>query len=165
MRNTGVVVALSMAISIAAFVAPSALFGAGPEVTCTMRYQPVCAARQAQCIKAPCYPVYQTYDNACSASAAGAKVIHDGACMSQETGLVVGPKAALQLGNSTIARVTSPVDSPSTSTTVPILLMSQLASRGTSSARLDADWFQDLFEQCLDAVKWIRARMLITVTE
>jgi hypothetical protein len=85
--------------------------------------------------------------------------------MSQETGLVVGPKAALQLGNSTIARVTSPVDSPSTSTTVPILLMSQLASRGTSSARLDADWFQDLFEQCLDAVKWIRARMLITVTE
>ena len=34
---------------------------------CTMEYAPVCAEVQVQCIKAPCYPVQQTFSNACMA--------------------------------------------------------------------------------------------------
>lgn len=34
---------------------------------CTMQYDPVCAEVQVQCIKAPCYPITQTFWNACSA--------------------------------------------------------------------------------------------------
>jgi hypothetical protein len=34
---------------------------------CTMDYNPVCAVVQVQCIKAPCYPIQQTFWNACSA--------------------------------------------------------------------------------------------------
>lgn len=34
---------------------------------CTMEYAPVCAEVQVQCIKAPCYPVKQTFGNTCSA--------------------------------------------------------------------------------------------------
>jgi len=34
---------------------------------CTMEYAPVCAEVQVQCIKAPCYPVQQTFSNSCMA--------------------------------------------------------------------------------------------------
>ena len=34
---------------------------------CTMEYAPVCAEVQVQCVKAPCYPVKQTFGNTCSA--------------------------------------------------------------------------------------------------
>ena len=34
---------------------------------CTMEYAPVCAEVQVQCIKAPCYPITQTFWNTCSA--------------------------------------------------------------------------------------------------
>lgn len=34
---------------------------------CTEQYQPVCAAYQVQCIKAPCNPVPKTYGNSCFA--------------------------------------------------------------------------------------------------
>jgi hypothetical protein len=34
---------------------------------CTMEYAPVCAEVQVQCIKAPCFPMKQTFGNACSA--------------------------------------------------------------------------------------------------
>ena len=165
MRKTGVVAASSIAISIAAFMAPNALFGAGSGVMCTMEYQPVCAAHQVQCIKAPCYPVYQTYGNACTAGVAGSKVIHEGACLPQETGPITGPKADPTLGSIMIARVASRTGTTSTSTTALISLTASLASSGTSTVRLDTDWLQDLFQRCFDALKWIRARMLITGTE
>lgn len=60
----------------------------GSGVMCTMQYQPVCAAKQVQCIKAPCYPVYQTYGNSCTAGADNATVIHEGECLPNETGPV-----------------------------------------------------------------------------
>lgn len=34
---------------------------------CTMEYAPVCAEVQVQCVKAPCFPVKQTFGNTCSA--------------------------------------------------------------------------------------------------
>lgn len=34
---------------------------------CTMEYAPVCAEVQVQCIKAPCFPVNETFWNTCSA--------------------------------------------------------------------------------------------------
>jgi len=34
---------------------------------CTMEYAPVCAEVQVQCVKAPCYPIKQTFSNTCSA--------------------------------------------------------------------------------------------------
>lgn len=34
---------------------------------CTMEYTPVCAEVTLQCVKAPCYPIQQTFSNTCSA--------------------------------------------------------------------------------------------------
>jgi hypothetical protein len=34
---------------------------------CAQIYDPVCARVDIQCIKAPCYPVYETHPNACTA--------------------------------------------------------------------------------------------------
>lgn len=34
---------------------------------CTKIYKPVCATVQIQCIKAPCYPIEQTFGNTCEA--------------------------------------------------------------------------------------------------
>ncbi len=47
---------------------------------CTMEYAPVCWSVQVQCIKAPCYPVRETFGNACTAAAAGATNITVGEC-------------------------------------------------------------------------------------
>jgi hypothetical protein len=55
---------------------------------CTMEYAPVCAAKQVYCIRAPCYPVYQTYGNLCQMSGDNAVLIHQGECTSSETGPV-----------------------------------------------------------------------------
>jgi hypothetical protein len=55
---------------------------------CTMEYAPVCAAKQVQCVRAPCYPVYQTYGNSCTAANDDAAVIHQGECTATETGPV-----------------------------------------------------------------------------
>ncbi|HEY4477122.1 MAG TPA: hypothetical protein VJB56_00670 [Candidatus Paceibacterota bacterium] len=38
----------------------------GAEV-CTQNYDPVCAKVNVQCIKAPCYPIRETFSNACGA--------------------------------------------------------------------------------------------------
>ncbi len=38
---------------------------------CTMDYTPVCALIQAQCIKAPCSPLFQTKSNECTAKSLG----------------------------------------------------------------------------------------------
>ena len=51
---------------------------------CTMEYAPVCAAHQVQCVRAPCYPVYETYSNACMAG--DSPIIHQGECTGKETG-------------------------------------------------------------------------------
>lgn len=45
---------------------------------CTMQYAPVCGEVQVQCIKAPCYPVYQTFWNACMAN--DNKIIYEWEC-------------------------------------------------------------------------------------
>lgn len=55
---------------------------AADQVMCTMQYDPVCAEKQVVCIKAPCYPIQQTYGNACTAWADGAKVLYKGECKS-----------------------------------------------------------------------------------
>ena len=38
---------------------------------CTLEYAPVCGLVEVQCIKAPCYPVPETFSNGCSACAQG----------------------------------------------------------------------------------------------
>lgn len=58
---------------------------------CTMEYAPVCGVTQVQCIKAPCYPVSQTYGNKCGAEAANAKVAYEWECIS--------PKLEVKLQN------------------------------------------------------------------
>ena len=54
-----------------------------------MQYAPVCGAQEVQCIKAPCYPQYHTYGNACMAGAANARILHEGECTAAETGPVI----------------------------------------------------------------------------
>lgn len=49
---------------------------------CTKEYVPVCAAYQVQCIRAPCPPIRDTYDNRCMAEASGAVVQYMGPCAS-----------------------------------------------------------------------------------
>lgn len=56
------------------------------QTVCPAIYAPVCASHQVQCVKAPCYPVYQTYGNSCEAGAQDAAVIHQGECTATETG-------------------------------------------------------------------------------
>lgn len=59
-------------------------------VACTMQYQPVCGAKEVQCIKAPCYPVYQTYGNSCVLGAAKATFVHEGECTAADAGPLKG---------------------------------------------------------------------------
>lgn len=47
---------------------------------CTKEYKPVCGYVQVQCVKAPCYPVAQTFGNRCMAEAEDATNITEGAC-------------------------------------------------------------------------------------
>lgn len=47
---------------------------------CTLQYAPVCAQVQVQCIKAPCYPVQETFGNACQAGKN--KILYSGKCES-----------------------------------------------------------------------------------
>ncbi len=47
---------------------------------CTMEYAPVCAEVQVQCITAPCYPVQQTFSNACMAG--DNPILYTGQCNS-----------------------------------------------------------------------------------
>lgn len=49
-------------------------------IMCTMQYDPVCAQKEVQCIKAPCEPVEQTYWNACMAWGDWAKVLYKWEC-------------------------------------------------------------------------------------
>lgn len=56
----------------------------GP-VLCTQEYDPVCAEIEVQCIKAPCYPVRETYGNICMAEAAGARLVYEGECRDTST--------------------------------------------------------------------------------
>lgn len=56
---------------------------------CTMQYDPVCGAKQVQCVTAPCYPIYETYGNSCMLGAdKNATYIHKGECTESETGPV-----------------------------------------------------------------------------
>lgn len=78
---------LALGLTMAgALLASSAVYAAGEPTVCPALYAPVCASHQVECIKAPCYPVYQTYSNQCEADGANATVLHGGACTSTETG-------------------------------------------------------------------------------
>lgn len=55
---------------------------------CTMQYDPVCGAREVQCITAPCYPQYETFGNECMLRGEGATFIHKGECTPEESGPV-----------------------------------------------------------------------------
>ncbi|HYF10546.1 MAG TPA: hypothetical protein VD967_02990, partial [Candidatus Paceibacterota bacterium] len=59
-----------------------------------MQYEPVCGAKQVQCVTAPCYPQYHTYGNACMMANDGATLIHTGECKPEESGKVVEPPKA-----------------------------------------------------------------------
>lgn len=53
---------------------------------CTMEYAPVCAKVQVQCIRAPCYPVYETFSNSCVMSQNSmSSFAHEGECTTKET--------------------------------------------------------------------------------
>lgn len=52
-------------------------------VMCTKEYMPVCGEVQVQCVRAPCYPVKETFGNRCEAMAAHATNIQNGTCESQ----------------------------------------------------------------------------------
>ncbi|MDD3793689.1 MAG: hypothetical protein PHI37_02670 [Candidatus Gracilibacteria bacterium] len=45
---------------------------------CTMQYAPVCAEVQVQCIKAPCFPIQETFGNSCMAGKN--PVLYNGEC-------------------------------------------------------------------------------------
>ena len=47
---------------------------------CTMQYEPVCAQKQVQCVRAPCPPVTRTFSNSCQASVEDYSVIYSGEC-------------------------------------------------------------------------------------
>lgn len=47
---------------------------------CSSTVSPVCGKRPVVCIKAPCDPVPQTFENRCLAERAGALEITEGAC-------------------------------------------------------------------------------------
>ena len=53
-----------------------------PISACTMQYSPVCWSVQVQCIRAPCYPIRQTFGNLCMANMAKATDITIGECWS-----------------------------------------------------------------------------------
>ena len=64
---------------------PNCEFAPCPSVeepmACTMQYDPVCASVAIQCIKAPCYPIEQTFSNKCMMSQNKlATYLHDGEC-------------------------------------------------------------------------------------
>lgn len=56
------------------------------DLACTMEYAPICWKVQVQCIKAPCYPVLQTFWNKCTLSKNKSAVyLHDWECISDVT--------------------------------------------------------------------------------
>lgn len=90
MKQLIIPIALFGLVSVAAGVeARTPLYveaGAKAEIACTMQYDPVCGAKEVQCIQAPCYPVYQTYGNSCVLGAEGAVYVHAGECTAADTG-------------------------------------------------------------------------------
>ena len=52
-------------------------------IACTMEYKPVCGEVPVVCVKAPCYPVQETFGNRCQANAAKAMNVQNGTCESQ----------------------------------------------------------------------------------
>jgi hypothetical protein len=104
-KELGLILAVALGILAPAFASARTPVEPG---FCYELYQPVCAARQVQCIRAPCYPVYETYSNSCFMEQAGATLIHEGACTAAETG-PVKPSATS----------TSPVATTTATTTHP----------------------------------------------
>ncbi len=51
-----------------------------PDIMCPAVYNPVCAQKAVQCVRAPCPSVQQTFGNSCEASRAGYSVLYQGTC-------------------------------------------------------------------------------------
>ena len=47
------------------------------DTVCTEEYMPVCGEKEVQCITAPCYPVPETFTNACEAEHANVRVLFE----------------------------------------------------------------------------------------
>ncbi len=62
------------------FLLGSVTHAAEPISACTMQYAPVCGSVEVQCVRAPCYPVRQTFGNQCMANMANATNITIGEC-------------------------------------------------------------------------------------
>lgn len=70
------------------YMTVSLVSAASSDFMCTMEYAPVCAKVQVQCIRAPCYPIYETFSNSCVMSQnSQATLVHNGECKSSETGV------------------------------------------------------------------------------
>ena len=82
------------------FIIPAVAGAAGPTM-CTAQYQPVCGAKQVQCITAPCYPMYHTYGNSCTMNAENGTFIHEGECTASETGPVKSTQPYIPPSNCT----------------------------------------------------------------
>lgn len=81
--------AFTVLMVLAGFTGAFATAQARTDIACTMQYDPVCGARQVQCVTTPCYPVYETFGNACVLAAEEATFIHAGECTAAETGPVI----------------------------------------------------------------------------
>lgn len=89
LKMYGIVMGTQMALIgslVATFLLIVPAISGAEERMCTMQYEPVCGARIVQCIKAPCYPVYETFGNRCVLNSADAIYIHSGECTEKETG-------------------------------------------------------------------------------
>lgn len=83
---------LVLFLSFGLLVLPSTTLALSP-MACTQQYEPVCGAKQVQCVTTPCYPVYETYGNSCMLGLdKNAYFIHEGECTEGETGPVIPPE-------------------------------------------------------------------------
>lgn len=74
-------------LALAGYSIVSLASAASSDFACTMEYAPVCAKVQVQCIRAPCYPAYQTFSNTCVMSQSSLAVFaHNGECKVNEEG-------------------------------------------------------------------------------
>lgn len=74
-------------LALASYSLASFTSAAPSDFSCTMEYAPVCAKVPVQCIRAPCYPVYQTFSNMCVMTQTSSAIFaYKGECKTSEAG-------------------------------------------------------------------------------